>query len=136
MGIRLEEIATWLRTVPSVAAVFGARIWAGEPLDDSQAGPYLVLDTVSQSWDSVNNRARVELRAVSNARTATRSSVEGGMLEAEKALVHSTSAGAHSFTTFRAYRVSSGASWLWLKDEKERRVLIHDVIIDSIYSVT
>ena len=63
MGIRLEEIATWLRTVPAVAAVFGARIWAGEPLDDSQAGPYLVLDTVSQTWDSVNNRARVELRA-------------------------------------------------------------------------
>lgn len=133
MGIRTEEIAAYLRTVPAVTALIGTRIWTDAPISDSQPGPYAVLDSVTQGWDSVTNSARVEVRIVGKDESTTRKAIEDAMLAVRQALVESSGAGARQFATFTAYRIRSGSAWIFAQDEKRRRVLIHDFIVESIY---
>lgn len=133
MGIRAEELVAYLRTVPAVTAVFGARIWPEAPISDAQAGIYAVIEPISQSWDAVTNSARVEARVVGKDENTTRKAIEDAMHAIRQALVGSSAAGARAFASFTAYRIRSGSAWVFMQDEKRRRVLVHDFIVESIY---
>lgn len=130
-SVNLPEIVTHLKANAGVAAVFGARVFVGEPLSDQQAGTYACVNVVTQTRGEVDCAARIEVRICANDEKTSKQA----LIDAQDAVSRALSTGGPvKMGTFEAYRVDEGSDLFSARDDKNRNILVRDYVVRFIWS--
>ena len=129
-SVSLPSIASYLLAQPAVSALLGTRVYVGEPVSDTQAGIYAVLNVITQTRKEVQCSARVEIRFLAHDQTVTKQA----LVNAQDAVSRALCVGQARFGTFEVTTVEEGDDFLLARDDKNRNVLVRDYVVRFIWS--
>jgi putative AlgH/UPF0301 family transcriptional regulator len=130
-SVSLPSIVTFLKAQPTVAAIFGTRVYVGEPVSDTQAGMYLVLNAITQTRNEVDCSARVEFRYLAHNEQVTKQALVDAQDATSRVIA---TGGPLKMGQFTVTHVDEGSDFLAARDDKNRNVLVRDYAFRFIWS--
>lgn len=130
-SVSLPSIVAYLKAQPTVAALFGTRVYVGEPTSDIQTGIYLCVNVITMTRGEVEATARVELRFCAHNEQVTKQALIDAQDACSRVLA---TGGSIVMGSFVPYLIEEGADFAALRDDKNRNILIRDYFVHFIWS--
>lgn len=130
-SVSLPSIVTYLKAQPTVATLFGTRVFVGEPQSDVQPGIFLCLNPITMDRGEVEAMARVDFRFCAHEETVTKQA----LIDAQDAVSRVLATGGPvTMGSFVPYLVEEGSDFFAGRDDKNRNILVRDYKFHFIWS--